>query len=268
MPSPSSGSAIAVFDIDGVIRDVSGSYRRALADTVEHFTVAAYRPTSEDIDQLKNEGCWNNDWEGSQELIYRYFEAQGQARSQVALSYDELVNFFQQRYRGSDLANPDRWDGYIAQEPILVEHTYFEQLSQNQIAWGFFSGATQGSARYILERRIGLVQPVLVAMEDAPGKPDPSGLLTAVSQLEHQLGLADGLPVLYAGDTVADMKTVKAAEKQQGDRRWIAVGILPPHMQQSTDYAVAYQKQLQVAGAEIVLQAINQLTAAQIHQLI
>ena len=29
---------IIVFDIDGVIRDVSGSYRRALADTVEYFT--------------------------------------------------------------------------------------------------------------------------------------------------------------------------------------------------------------------------------------
>ncbi|MBC7824487.1 MAG: TIGR01548 family HAD-type hydrolase, partial [Candidatus Parcubacteria bacterium] len=65
-------AAIVVFDIDGVVRDVSGSYRRALADTVEQFTQNAYRPTSQEIDLLKSEGTWNNDWEASQELVYRY----------------------------------------------------------------------------------------------------------------------------------------------------------------------------------------------------
>jgi len=33
-----------------------GLYRRALADTVEHFTAGVYRPTQTDIDQLKSEG--------------------------------------------------------------------------------------------------------------------------------------------------------------------------------------------------------------------
>ena len=37
-------TAIVVFDIDGVIRDVGGSYRRAIADTVEQFT-SSYRPS-------------------------------------------------------------------------------------------------------------------------------------------------------------------------------------------------------------------------------
>ncbi|WP_390883097.1 HAD family hydrolase [Kovacikia minuta] len=77
---PTTKSAIVVFDIDGVVRDVGGSYRRALADTVEHFTNGAYRPAQVEIDQLKSEGIWNNDWEASQELIYRYFERQGQPR--------------------------------------------------------------------------------------------------------------------------------------------------------------------------------------------
>ncbi|MFE4104938.1 TIGR01548 family HAD-type hydrolase [Almyronema epifaneia] len=259
--------AIAVFDIDGVIRDVSGSYRRAVADTVEHFTAAAYRPTAEDIDQLKSEGCWNNDWQASQELIYRYFETQGQTRSQLALSYDELVDFFQRRYRGADLENPDQWDGYISQEAILAEQVYFAQLSHDQVAWGFFSGATQGSASYILERRIGLRQPVLVAMEDAPGKPDPTGLLKTVTLIEQQ-GILPGLPVVYAGDTVADMQTVQAAQAQKGDRRWLAVGILPPHVQHAADYAATYRQKLQAAGAAIVLENITQLTARLIHQLI
>jgi HAD superfamily phosphatase len=92
-PKQQLAPAIVVFDIDGVVRDVGGSYRRALADTVEHFTAFAYRPSQSDIDQLKSEGVWNNDWEASQELIYRYFEAQGQTRSQVHLNYEALLLF-------------------------------------------------------------------------------------------------------------------------------------------------------------------------------
>jgi HAD superfamily phosphatase len=42
-------SAMVIFDIDGVIRDVGNSYRRALADTVEHFTQGEYRPSQADI---------------------------------------------------------------------------------------------------------------------------------------------------------------------------------------------------------------------------
>src|SRR5579883_1178554 len=220
-------TAIVVFDIDGVVRDVGGSYRRALADTVEHFTGGAYRPSQTDIDALKAEGIWNNDWEASQELVYRYF-AQGRSReatrSTLQLDYNELVAFFQSRYRGPD---PTHWTGYICQEPLLLSRAYFEQLTHAQIRWGFFSGATTGSARYVLERRLGLSDPTLIAMEDAPGKPDPTGLLQTVSLLK---GL-DTTPVIYVGDTVGDIRTVINARQAQPDRPWLAVGVLPQHVQ-------------------------------------
>ena len=107
--------AIVVFDIDGVIRDVSGSYRRAISDTVEHFTSQAYRPTPTDIDNLKSEGIWNNDWEASQELIYRHFVSQGQQREQLQLDYENIVTYFQSIYRGTDCEN---WNGYICHEHL------------------------------------------------------------------------------------------------------------------------------------------------------
>jgi len=140
--------SIVIFDIDGVIRDVGGSYRRALADTVEQFTGGAYRPTAADIDVLKTEGRWNNDWEASRELVYRHYEAQGQDRhrstssqSQQALDYEKLVAFFQSRYRGTD---PQNWNGYICDEPLLVRSSYLDSLTEAAIGWGFFSGATRG----------------------------------------------------------------------------------------------------------------------------
>lgn len=254
--------AIAVFDIDGVIRDVGGSYQRALADTVEQFTGGQYRPCDEDIDRLKQEGLWNNDWEASQEMIYRFFEQQGNSRDSLNLDYGAVVDFFQSRYRGPHQADPDQWTGYISQEPLLTDLAYFESLSLGSIAWGFFSGATRGSATYILERRLGLTPPVLIAMEDAPGKPDPSGLFTVVDTLTRQHQLPTTLPVIYAGDTVADIKTVVQARSQQPQRTWLGVGVLPPHVtHREESYRQSYSQTLMAAGAHVVVDRVNALTA-------
>jgi HAD superfamily phosphatase len=257
-------SAIAVFDIDGVVRDVSASYRRAIADTVEHFTAGAYRPTQADIDRLKSEGIWNNDWEASQELVYRYFEAQGQGRSRLNLDYSALVDYFQSLYQGTD---PHNWTGYICDETLLLQSIYLEHLSASDIPWGFFSGATRAEANYVL-KRLGLVSPALIAMEDAPGKPDPTGLLAVVHQLETQHQLPATTPVLYAGDTVADMYTVIKAQAFQPQRQWIGVGILPPHVQATAERRHSYTETLKSAGAAIVFGNVEELTLERIQKLV
>ncbi|NJL11082.1 MAG: TIGR01548 family HAD-type hydrolase [Calothrix sp. SM1_7_51] len=254
-------NAIVVFDIDGVVRDVSNSYRRAIADTVEHFTGLQYRPTLAHIDNLKSEGSWNNDWEASQELIYRYLENLGQPREEVQLNYDNIIAFFQSRYRGSDSQN---FNGYICDEPLLLQPSYLDVLTKAGITWGFFSGATRGSAAFLLEGRLGLKSPVLVAMEDSPGKPDPTGLFTAVNQLsDNQM-----LPAMYVGDTVADMYTVEKARSQEPNRRWIAVGVLPPHVQKTAERQDAYTQTLLAAGAAVVLHKVTELTPSQIEELL
>jgi HAD superfamily phosphatase len=258
-------TAIVVFDIDGVVRDVSGSYRRAIADTVEHFTGGAYRPSSVDIDRLKSEGIWNNDWEASRELVYRYFEDRGLVRSQFTLDYQALIAFFQSRYQGS---GPDNWTGYICTEPLLLEPSYLESLTAAGIPWGFFSGAPRSEAQYALIKRLSLQNPVLIAMEDAPDKPDPTGLLATVEQLKQRYGTKLQTPVLYAGDTTADMYTVQKARTLYPDRAWIAVGILPPHVQETSERRDAYKRTLQQAGAAVVLSNVQQLTPERIEQLV
>ncbi|MEM9923640.1 MAG: TIGR01548 family HAD-type hydrolase [Cyanobacteria bacterium P01_D01_bin.50] len=255
--------AIVVFDIDGVVRDVSGSYRRALADTVENFTAGAYRPTPDDIDRLKSEGVWNNDWEGSQELIYRYFETQGQSREQVNLNYESIVTFFQSRYRGEDPAN---LAGYLRDEPLLLQPSYLNQLTEARIRWGFFSGATRASATYVLQQRLGLQSPILIAMEDAPGKPDPTGLFSTLELLEYSI--ENSPPVIYVGDTVADMYTVEKARHIQPKGIWIGVGVLPPHVQETAQKRDAYVESLKKAGAKIVFSNVQELTPEKIQELI
>jgi len=226
-------------DIDGVIRDVSGSYRRALADTVENFT--SFRPSPLDIDNLKAEGRWNNDWEASQELIRRYFQQHGdEQETQILPKSEQVIAFFQSRYRGTGIP----WDGYITQEPLLADPQFFGELSTAGINWGFFSGATRASAEYVL-RRLGIQHSVLVAMEDAPSKPNPEGLFLAIAQFAKPI-----TTVIYAGDTVADMLAVVQARKQDPSKKYLAVGVIPPHVEEGR--RSAYQENLIKNGADLV----------------
>jgi HAD superfamily phosphatase len=256
-----------VFDIDGVIRDVAGSYRRALADTVEHFTAGNYRPTPEDIDLLKSEGIWNNDWEAAQELIDRYRSGQLPAvkpdpNALAMPNYGQLVLFFQQRYMGQNPEDVASWSGYVTEEPLIANPAYFRSLDAANIAWGFFSGATRSSAKYVLDR-LDITNPVLIAMEDAPGKPDPSGLLIAVEKLGNRA------VAIYAGDTAADMLTVVKAKATKPAINWLGVGILPPHVVARTEpKRLEYAQMLRSHGADLVLDSILELTPAAITQQI
>ncbi len=123
-------------------------------------------------------------------------------------------------------------------------------------------------ATYVLSGKLGLQNPVLVAMEDAPGKPDPTGLFAAIEQLENLHGLAKNLPVIYAGDTVADIYTVVKAREVQPNRLWLGIGILPPHVLDDTVRCEAYTVALQNAGAVAVFRNVEELNSARIWEFI
>ena len=100
-------------------------------------------------------------------------------------------------------------------------------------------------------------------MEDAPGKPDPTGLFSAIAQLYEE----NTLPVVYVGDTVADMQTITKAKIAQPERRWFAIGVLPPHVR-SSSRAQDYAQRLQEAGAIMVLNNVEELSQQVIQNLI
>ena len=137
-------------------------------------------------------------------------------------------------------------------------------MQANGVEYGFFSGATRGSAEFVLKHRLKLDNPVLVAMEDAPSKPDPTGMFQAIAKINS----ASNIPAFYLGDTVADMYTVVKAREQKPERKWIAVGVLPPHVQTTKVRKEDYAQKLLAAGAEIVLSNIEKLNLDLIEQLL
>lgn len=237
-----------------MIRDVAGSYRRAMIETVHHYS--GWRPEPAVIDALKGEGSWNNDWEASYELLRR-------RRLHTALDLPEfadLVEVFGGFYFGGDPeGDPGQWRGFIGCEPLLVTPEFFDELSAAGFLWGFVSGAEPPSVRYVLQQRLGLVDPPALAMGDAPDKPDPTGLLRLAAELSQQrlgtpLGV-DAPPVAYLGDTVADVQTVLQARQRQPEQRLLSLAVAPPHLHGPGALAARhdYEQRLRTAGADRIL---------------
>ena len=249
--------AVLLFDIDGVIRDVGSSYRRAIVETVHHFS--GHRPDAGAIDTLKSEGCWNNDWEASLELLRR-------SGQEPLPAFEALVEVFGSFYFGGDPeGDPALWQGFIGSEPLLVEAEFFAALTRANVAWGFVSGAEPPSCRYVLETRLGLNAPPLIAMGQAPDKPDPTGLLRLAGQLSGA-GMDGALdatspPIAYLGDTVADVLTVQRARQQCPDARFLSLAVAPPHLHgpQALERRAAYEARLVEAGADGVLRSTQAL---------
>ena len=249
---------LVLFDIDGVIRSVENSYRLSLRKTVFKFT--GWEPNYRDIDSAKNEGIWNNDWDLSLELIKRHIISK-KLNLQIPLRED-IVRCFDSFYFGKN-SNKDinEWSGFINNEELLVDKEFFNTLNKNGITWGFVSGAELASAKFVLERRLKLVSPPLIAMGDAPDKPDPQGFIHLSKKLiGNKLG-GSTIPIAYVGDTIADIKTVINARKEIPSQKFISIGIAPPHLHLSSRLKErnSYESNLRKAGADLILSSITDL---------
>ena len=249
---------LILFDIDGVIRSVENSYRLSLKKTVYKFS--GWEPSYIDIDNAKNEGIWNNDWDLSLEFIKRFIKKEN--LNLKIPPREEIIKCFEKFYFGGDPnTNSKYWTGFITNEELLVDKKFFDFLQKNGIIWGFVSGAESASAKFVLEKRLGLKSPPLISMGDAPDKPDPKGFISLSKKLlGDKLGTSN-IPIAYVGDTIADVKTVLNAKKEIPSQKFISIGIAPPHLHLKFRLKERnlYEKNLRKAGADLILYSINDL---------
>jgi HAD superfamily phosphatase len=171
--------------MDGVLVEVTGSYREAIIGTVEHFT--GRRPTHDEIQAYKNRGGFNDDWLLSHTLIGNH------------VPYQEVVEVFQRLYLGKN------YDGLVLQERWMVREGLLERLAE-RYRLALFTGRPREEAWFALKRFAPLLafDPV-VGMEDVQRKkPDPEGLM----KIREAIG---GDELIYVGDTVDDCLAATAA---------------------------------------------------------
>jgi HAD superfamily phosphatase len=174
--------------MDGVLVDVSESYRETIQQTVERFT--GKRVSRETIQEWKNRGGWNDDWALSTAMIRDHG---------VNAQYDEVVTYFQNIFHG------DGSDGLILRERWIAEPGLLERLYE-KYQFSLFTGRFRWEAELTLRRFATGFQfePIVGAGDVENHKPAPDGLL--------RIGrLAPGAELVYIGDTVDDARSAKAA---------------------------------------------------------
>jgi HAD superfamily phosphatase len=179
---------LVVFDMDGVLVEVTESYRETIRQTVEHFTG---KPVSyDDIQQYKNAGGWNNDWKLSHRMA---------ADLGVEVDYQAVVDHFQKLFLG------DGTNGLILRERWIARGGMLERLAR-VADLAIYTGRPRFEARLTLGRFAPHLHfdPLLTADDVTHGKPHPEGLMRVAA-------LRPGQPMWYVGDTVDDARCAKAA---------------------------------------------------------
>jgi len=173
-----------VFDMDGVLVDVTDSYRETVVRTVEHFTGQTISRDS--IQDYKNQGGWNNDWLLSQKICRDFG---------VAVPYAEIVEYFNYLFLDQGMIHRERW---------LPRDGLLDRLAQ-RFDFAIFTGRTTEEAEITLQREGMRERFFLVSANDVEcEKPAPDGLLKIAA-------LNPGKKLLYIGDTVDDARCAKAA---------------------------------------------------------
>lgn len=174
---------VLVFDMDGVLVDVTGSYRETICRTVEHFTGKPLERAV--IQEYKNQGGWNDDWALSHQIITERGEW---------VTLQEVIDYFQNIFHG------DGGNGLILRERWMARPGLFERLAA---CWklAVFTGRQKWEAEMTLERCApGIVFDPIIGMHEVKRlKPDPEGLL-AIPGVSW-----------YVGDTVDDARCARAA---------------------------------------------------------
>jgi HAD superfamily phosphatase len=180
--------SIIVFDMDGVLAEVTESYREAIVQTVEHFT--GQRIARELVQQYKNGGGWNNDWALSQRI------AQDLG---AEVDYGAVVDYFNQIFIGQN------GDGLIQRESWFPEPNLLDRLKE-RFGLAIFTGRLQYELDYTLKRFVPdfRFDPIVCAEHVANAKPAPDGLL-AIQRMKP------GRKLWFVGDTVDDARSASAA---------------------------------------------------------
>ena len=216
---------LLIFDMDGVLVDVTESYRETIAQTVKHFTGVDL--TREEIQDYKNQGGWNDDWK----LTHHLITAAGQE-----IPFETARDYFQSIFLGNGEG------GLILREEWVARPGVLEELNR-QFRFAVFTGRPKVEAELTLHRFAGGVvfHPVIGMYDVENRKPHPEGLLRILK--------ADpGRKVYYVGDTVDDARCARAAHIP-------FIGIATPSNPRYIDLVFLFQEE----GAYAIIDDINVL---------
>ena len=217
---------LVIFDVDGVLVDVRGSFHRSIIETVHFFT--GRRPTYAEIHQWKNQSGYNDDWRLTTDWI---------ASLGKPVPYAKVKARFQKFYWGAK----NRL-GNVSREKWLVTDSRLERWSR-RADLALFTGRTRRELRYTLDRSPAnsLFRRAITLDDVKKGKPDPEGL-------HLLLNGASPRDAVYLGDNIDDALAAQRA-------RVPFLGVLPQGSEAHRFRAV----KLRELGALAILHSVRDL---------
>jgi len=179
---------IIIFDVDGVLVDVQGSFHRTVLETVKFFTGKPV--TRKQLHAWKNKSGYNDDWK----LSTAWVQSLG-GKSE----YDEVKSKFVELYWG------ENGKGNVSREKWLLRRPVLRRLAKHA-ELALFTGRVGAEVDYTLDRcHVREFFRQIVTVEDvARPKPDPEGLLKILNG-------RDPATAIYLGDMVDDAIASQAA---------------------------------------------------------
>lgn len=216
---------VIIFDVDGVLVDVRGSFHRTVIETVRFFT--GKRVTRAELHHWKSQSGFNDDWK----LSTAWIRSLG-----GTAPYEEVKSKFVQLYWG------ENGKGNVQREKWLLSRATLRRLaSRSELA--LFTGRVRQETDYTLDRlRVREFFRQVVTAEDVKQpKPHPEGLLTILRG-------RDPVSALYLGDNIDDALAAQAAHI-------LFAGVLPQGRQSNRARREMFIK----LGAGAILKDIRQL---------
>lgn len=192
-------SKIIIFDVDGVLVDVRGSFHRTTLETVRFFT--GKRVTRAELHRWKNQSGFNDDWKLSTAWVH---SLGGSAE------YEEVKRKFVELYWGDNGTGT----GNVTREKWLLPRPNLRRLA-GRAELALFTGRVRKELDYTLDHcRVREYFAHIVTAEDVEHpKPHPEGLLRVLNGREPATAI-------YVGDNIDDALAAQSA-------RIPFVGILP-----------------------------------------
>jgi histidinol-phosphate aminotransferase len=182
-----------LFDVDGVLVDVSKSYREAIKQTVKFFSRRTV--LDKEIESIKRLPNSNNDWDVTYALLEKKYDLKNIDRS--TKYYREIKDKFQSLYLGKLNKN----------EKLIISRSTLSRLSQESYKLGIVTSRPRDEAFFVLKELIPefFKKGSIIASEDCKNeKPNPDPLLLAKGRI-------DSRAAIYVGDTINDALAAKAA---------------------------------------------------------
>jgi HAD superfamily hydrolase (TIGR01548 family) len=179
---------VIVFDVDGVLVDVHGSFHATVLETVKFFT--GTRVTHKQLHEWKNRPGFNDDWK----LSTAWVDSLG-----GKAEYDEVKAKFVQLYWG------ENGDGFVNREKWLLARPELRRLAK-KTELGIFTGRVWQEMNYTLERckTREFFQTIVTADDVSRPKPDPEGLLKVLAGRPKE-------NAIYVGDNIDDALAAHSA---------------------------------------------------------